>query len=131
MWGQKQEPETVDKSDEKSFQDMVRDDLPQPTAGRVKMSIRMQTVEAHFYRSANTDPANGSPAMPVICMEQSGLVHIVGAIAEWWGSTYDPVAHAGGYRLQVLALRQGKGPWTIETAAIAPLPIEPRRSENA
>ena len=83
--------------------------------------IKRQVIETHFFRAANGDSADGGPCMPLIRISDTGAITVIGAVEEWWGSVYDPVLHANGYILRVVAGRRWKSPWKLETANIFPL----------
>ena len=87
----------------------------------ITQGIKKQVIETHFFRAANGDSADGGPCMPLIRISDTGAITVIGAVEEWWGSVYDPVLHANGYILRVVAGRRWKSPWKLETANIFPL----------
>lgn len=111
-----------DKKSKRSLE-LAYNNLMGRTVRKPPQGIKRQVIETHFFRAENGDSSDGGPGMPIIRVTESGGIMVLGAIEEWWGSVYDPVMHAGGYLLRVIAGRRWGRPWQIEQANIFPMAV--------
>ena len=109
--------------EQKRSLDMAFDRITGRSVRKPTQGIRKQLIESHFFRAGNGDPVDGGPSMPMIRISEAGGITILGALEEWWGSVYDPILHAEGYLLRVVASRRWRYPWRIDQATIIPLSL--------